>query len=61
MRCSCCNALLSDYEATMKNEHGKYLDTCMDCLEVIAEDVPIMYTGNPALLLQDNNTEDDTD
>lgn len=33
MRCTICNTLLSDFEATRKNaETGEYLDTCCKCL-----------------------------
>lgn len=42
MRCSCCNKRLSDYEATLKHAiTGAYLDTCLDCLSDIAQDVPM--------------------
>lgn len=33
MHCTCCDKLLSDYEATMKNEEtGVYLDMCSTCI-----------------------------
>ena len=42
MRCFCCNRRLSDYETTLKHgETGQYLDTCLDCLSEIAQDVPM--------------------
>lgn len=38
MRCYCCNANLSDYEAVLKHpETGEFLDICQVCLE----DIPI--------------------
>ena len=34
MRCKCCDALLSDYELTLKYEYtGEPLDTCEVCIE----------------------------
>ena len=42
MRCTCCNKRLSDYETTLKHAvTGAYLDTCLDCLSDIAQDVPM--------------------
>ena len=42
MRCTCCDKRLSDYETTLKHaETGAYLDTCMECLSEIAQDVPM--------------------
>ena len=34
MRCTCCNCLLSDFEATRKSRFTQtYLDTCTKCLD----------------------------
>ncbi len=34
MRCCCCNALLSDYEATRRsNATGDFLDMCNKCIK----------------------------
>ena len=47
MRCQCCNALLSDYEATIRSTiSGEYLDICKICLSYIPE---IEYIDRPDL------------
>lgn len=47
MRCSCCNKRLTDYESTLKHAvTGAYLDTCLDCLSDIAQDVPMPVKAN---------------
>jgi hypothetical protein len=33
MRCICCDAELTDFEATRKTPSGRYLDMCERCLE----------------------------
>lgn len=33
MRCDCCNRNLNDYESTLKDTHGNYLNTCNKCLD----------------------------
>jgi hypothetical protein len=58
MHCTCCNKVLSDYEATLKHaETGEYLDTCTECLGEIMALVPLSTIDNPSLLRKDN-TED---
>jgi hypothetical protein len=38
MRCTCCNKLLSDREATIKVKGtNRYTDTCDDCLKYMPE------------------------
>lgn len=33
MRCLACNAVLTDYEATLKDQNtGEYLNECSDCV-----------------------------
>lgn len=40
MRCSCCDRLLNDFEATRKSKAtGEYLDTCNKCYSTISDDV----------------------
>ena len=42
MRCQCCNAALTDFEATIK--HGitrQYVELCSDCLKTIEAYIPI--------------------
>jgi len=51
MRCTCCNKRLSDYETTLKHAvTGEYLDTCMDCLSDIAQDVPFPVKARKDLI-----------
>lgn len=33
MRCQCCNRNLNDFESTLKNTEGGFLDTCKKCLK----------------------------
>lgn len=33
MRCECCNRNLNDYESTLKNAEGDYLNCCNKCLK----------------------------
>lgn len=33
MRCYCCNRLLNEFESTLKDTAGNYLDTCNKCLD----------------------------
>jgi hypothetical protein len=34
MHCDCCDALLTDYEATLRHAHtGEFLNTCNKCLK----------------------------
>ena len=41
MRCTACDKVLTDYEATRKSaESLEYLDLCNECYSYIAEDVP---------------------
>lgn len=41
MRCTACDKVLTDYEATRKSaESLEYLDLCNQCYAYIAEDVP---------------------
>lgn len=41
MHCTCCNALLSDYESTRKNAiTGEYIDLCNDCFSDLKNIVP---------------------
>lgn len=42
MRCSCCDRLLNDFEATRKSKStGQYLDTCNKCMSLITSDVRV--------------------
>ena len=36
MRCTCCNVVLNDFEATRKNKNtGEYLDMCNKCTSYV--------------------------
>lgn len=64
MRCGCCNKRLSDYEATLKHAvTGVYLDTCIDCLSEIAQDVPMPVQARKDLINSEDFTQgvDDID
>lgn len=40
MRCSCCNRLLNDFEATRKSKvTGEYLDMCNKCYGTVQQDL----------------------
>lgn len=61
MRCTACNKRLSDYESTLKHaETGQYLDTCLDCLSEIAQQVPMPVKGRKDLI-QDMVIHEDVD
>ena len=45
MRCKACNVLLSDYEATRKNDNG-FIDLCNYCYKSVCEDVPSDLDSN---------------
>lgn len=61
MRCTCCNKLLSDFEATRKHaETGEYLDMCNKCLSFVPEIPYIERTDlNNDSELDDFEEEDD--
>jgi len=49
MRCYCCNALLTDYEATIKSVNSEdYIDMCLKCLKTVKTD--ILYRDRVDLL-----------
>ncbi len=55
IRCTCCNKLLSDYEATRKTvSHNEYLDVCNKCY------YPSMANDIPCYTREDLNPVDDT-
>jgi len=42
MRCTVCNAALSDYESTIRHAiTGKFLDICQNCYMAMDVDIPI--------------------
>ncbi len=43
MRCYCCDALLSDFEATRRSANtGEFLDMCNDCYYTVRSDVHVV-------------------
>lgn len=43
MRCYCCDALLSDFEATRRSANtGEFLDMCNDCYFTVRNDVDVV-------------------
>lgn len=43
MRCYCCNAVLSDFEATRKSvQSGDYIDMCNGCFHHVKEDIDVV-------------------
>lgn len=56
MRCSCCDVLLSDFEATRKNRStGEYLDMCNKCASYVSDAIE---TIDRADLPEDEVTDD---
>lgn len=47
MRCSCCDVILSDFEATRKNrETGEYLDMCNKCASFVTDTIQTIDRGD---------------
>jgi hypothetical protein len=43
MRCYCCNAVLSDFEATRKSvQSGDYIDMCNSCFNHVKDDMDVV-------------------
>lgn len=54
MKCYCCNKILSDFEATLRNSKTKeFTDVCIKCLK----DLPIQTTGRDDLLMKQKEIE----
>ena len=51
MRCKCCNKILSDQEARLKDRYGQYEDMCIPCLKLSY--IPVDE--------EENDEEDDLD
>lgn len=41
MRCECCNALLSDVDATAKFGDGRFVNMCKKCRDFLPKDVVV--------------------
>lgn len=58
MRCTCCNKVLNDYEATLRHaETGEFLDTCLKCLDGLG----IKTKGRPDLNKREVPEDDEAD
>lgn len=58
MRCQCCNALLNDYESTMRHAISKqFIELCGTCLKTIDAFIPVQVR-NDLLSESDTNTVD---
>ena len=56
MRCYCCNARLTEYEATLRHAvTNEFVDTCQKCLT----DLNIPTRGRPDLNPFEEDTEDE--
>ncbi len=56
MRCYCCNARLTEYEATLRHAvTNEFTDTCQKCLDGL--DIPVR--GRPDLNPFEENNDDD--
>ena len=43
MRCYCCNAVLSDFEATRKSvQSGDFVDMCNSCFNHVKDDMDVV-------------------
>lgn len=59
MRCTCCNRNLNDYESTLKDGSGNYLDTCNKCLEGLGIETFGREDLNPNAEQTDEELEDE--
>ena len=46
MRCIACDKNLTDYESTIKDASGRYMDMCKGCLRWVRDSVDVVG-GNP--------------
>lgn len=54
MRCQCCNALLNDYESTMRHAITKqFIEVCMVCIKTIDAYIPLQVRND---LLSESDT-----
>ena len=58
MRCSCCNKLLNNYEATLRHaETGEFLDTCSSCLDGLNIPTINMTNNSPYEVVEEIEVE----
>lgn len=59
MRCTACNRMLNDYEATRKHAlTGEYLDLCQQCFMSVTEATPLQVRDRKDLLVQEDVTQE---
>lgn len=59
MRCVCCNARLTDYEATRRHALTKeFLDMCSECFGAVNAEAHIPYKDRPDLWGEYDSDED---
>ena len=60
MRCYCCNAVLSDFEATRKSaQTGDFLDMCNDCFRHVKDDMDVVERQDLQHASDEEDIEDD--
>lgn len=59
MRCVCCNSILTDYEATMRNANTlEFLDMCGSCHGSVKDVIPTINRADLQHTETDDNEED---
>lgn len=62
MRCSCCNNVLTDFEATRKfKSTGDYADMCNTCVRELPDDIEFIVRGDLVGDISPEETEDAED
>jgi hypothetical protein len=62
MRCVCCNARLTDYEATRRHSvTNEFLDLCGECFHAVTKESHIPSKDRPELLDSFDELYDPTD
>lgn len=60
MRCYCCNAVLSDFEATRKSvQSGDFVDMCNGCFSYVKEDIDVVERQDLQHVSDEEGFEDD--
>ena len=60
MRCYCCNAVLSDFEATRKSaQTGEFLDMCNGCFFHVKDEMDVVERQDLQHASDDEDFEDD--
>jgi hypothetical protein len=60
MRCYCCNAVLSDFEATRKSvQSGDFVDMCNSCFSHVKDDIDVVERQDLQHVSDEEGFEDD--